>query len=237
MTTSLASIASGQYMTRIGSYMHCILTGFTLWTIGSGLSLLFDRNTSLGVLIVVLVVEGAGIGLTLQPTLVGMYANSRTEDRAVTTGLRNFIRTIGGAFGLVISGVVLSNTLRKNLVGKSFASNSLLTNLTSSTYALDSMDLSLEQKNQILDVYMLGLRRIFIFFTACSGLSLVLTFWVGNTSLKAPKVLHDEERAGSIVLGQDIEAIDKPGAHTEVQVEGSGTKKCRSIVMFQRSSH
>lgn len=224
MTTSLASIASGQYMTRIGSYMHCILTGFTLWTIGSGLSLLFDRNTSLGVLIVVLVVEGAGIGLTLQPTLVGMYANSRTEDRAVTTGLRNFIRTIGGAFGLVISGVVLSNTLRKNLVGKSFASNSLLTNLTSSTYALDSMDLSLEQKNQILDVYMLGLRRIFIFFTACSGLSLVLTFWVGNTSLKAPKVLHDEERAGSTVLGQDIEAIDKPGAHTEVQVEGSGTK-------------
>lgn len=45
ITTSFASIASGQYMTRIGSYMHCILHGFILWTIGNGLTLLFNRST------------------------------------------------------------------------------------------------------------------------------------------------------------------------------------------------
>ncbi|KAJ8116413.1 hypothetical protein OPT61_g2149 [Boeremia exigua] len=193
ITTSLASIASGQYMTRVGSYMHCILVGFALWTIGNGLTLLFNRGTSIGVLIVALIVEGAGIGLTLQPTLVGMYANNRTEDRAVTTGLRNFIRTIGGAFGLVISGVILSNTLRERLLNESFVSEALLTTLTSSTYALDNLGLSQGQRAQILDAYMLGLRYIFVFFTVCSGLSLVLTLWVGNTGLKAAKPQVDEE--------------------------------------------
>ncbi|CAI6324260.1 unnamed protein product [Periconia digitata] len=197
ITTSFASIASGQYMSRVGNYMHCILAGFVLWTLGNGLTLLFSRTTGLAVLIVVLIVEGAGIGLTLQPTLVGMYANSRTEDRAVTTGLRNFIRTIGGAFGLVVSGVILSNTLRKGLVQESYMSNSLLTELTSSTYALDALNLSSDQKNQILDVYMLGLRYIFVFYLVCSGLSLLLTVWVGNTTLKAPKPVEDEETGTS----------------------------------------
>lgn len=193
ITTSIASIASGQYMTRVGRYMHCILIGFVLWTIGSGLTLLFSQGTSLGLLVAVLIIEGAGIGLTLQPTLVGMYANSRTEDRAVTTGLRNFIRTIGGAFGLVASGVILSNTLQEGLSNKSFVSDDLLKALTSSTYALDDLGISQVEKDLVLGVYMLGLRYIFAFFTICSGLSLILTFWVGNTALKARKPQDDGE--------------------------------------------
>ncbi|KAI4924749.1 hypothetical protein J4E85_007866 [Alternaria conjuncta] len=203
ITTSFASIASGQYMNRVASYMHCILAGFALWTLGSGLTLLFDRDTGLAVLIVVLIIEGAGIGLTLQPTLVGMYANSRNEDRAVTTGLRNFIRTIGGAFGLVISGVILSNTLSRDLSKRPFVSDTLMAQLTSSTYDLDKFGLSLDQKEEVFDTYMLGLHYIFIFFTVCSALGLVLTFWVGNTSLKAPKKSDEEE-------GQPMETQDEP---------------------------
>lgn len=214
ITTSFTSIASGQYMNRVGSYMHCILLGFALWTLGNGLTLLFDRDTSLAVLIVVLIIEGAGIGLTLQPTLVGMYANSRAEDRAVTTGLRNFIRTIGGAFGLVISGVVLANTLSRDLSNRPFVSASLMSQLTSSTYDLDQFGLSPDQKEEVFDTYMRGLHYIFVFFTVCSGLSLSLTFWVGNTSLKAPKKLDEEgaqptvprDASGQEVIhGQEVE--------------------------------
>ncbi|KAF5965671.1 major facilitator superfamily transporter [Fusarium bulbicola] len=193
--TSLTSILSGQYMSRVGSYMHCILAGFALWTLGNGLTLIFNRETKLGPLIGILIVEGAGIGFTLQPTLVGMYANGRSEDRAVTTGLRNFIRTIGGAFGVVISGVVLSNTLNKELGGRGIVSNDTIAQLTSSTYSLSSMGLSQEDQDIILDAYMKGLYYTFVFFTVCSGLSLVLTFWVGNTSLKSPAKSEDASRS------------------------------------------
>lgn len=218
ITTSVGSILSGQYMARIGSYMHCILAGFILWTLGSGLTLLFDRNTGLGPLIVILIVEGAGIGLTLQPTLVGMYANSRSEDRAVTTGLRNFIRTIGGAFGLVVSGVTLSNTLGSKLGREDFATDALIAELTSSTYALDSLSLSQDQQQLVLDVYMLGLHYIFVFYTVCAGLSLLLTFWVGNTSLKAPKQAEDEEKSEAPLARDHMPLGD--GRETDIGATG-----------------
>ncbi|KAK0380012.1 major facilitator superfamily transporter [Colletotrichum limetticola] len=193
ITTSGLSILSGQYMLRVGRYMPCILAGFFLWTLGNGLTILFDRDTGLGKMIPILVVMGAGIGLTLQPTLVGMYANSRAEDRAVTTGLRNFIRTIGGAFGLVISGVILSNTLKRDLHGKDFVSDAVIAELTSSTYTLDQKGFSDAERTVILQAYMKGLHYIFVYYVICSGLSLVLTLGVGNTGLKAKKPAPSEE--------------------------------------------
>lgn len=218
-------------MARVGSYMHCILAGFALWTLGSGLTLLFHRHTGLGVLIIILFVEGAGIGLTLQPVLVGMYANSNTGDRAVVTGLRNFIRTIGGASGLVVSGVILSNTLRDILGQASFVSESLLTDLTSSTHTLDTLDLSENQRNMILDAYMAGLRYIFVFYTTCSAASLLLTFWVGNTSLKAPKESADEEMGSrdSYIDGVSLRqftSAERPHTSAEGEmVQASAEKK------------
>ncbi|KAF9874159.1 hypothetical protein CkaCkLH20_08142 [Colletotrichum karsti] len=194
ISTSILSILSGQYMLRAGLYMPCILVGFFLWTVGNGLTIMFDRDTGLGELIGILIIVGSGIGLTLQPTLVGMYANSRSEDRAVTTGLRNFIRTIGGAFGLVVSGVILSNTLRRDLSGKEFVSDAVIAELTSSTYTLDQKGFSEEEKTVILKAYMKGLHYIFIYYVVCSGLSLALTLGVGNTGLKAKKPAAVEER-------------------------------------------
>ncbi|KAJ0336905.1 hypothetical protein COL922a_007361 [Colletotrichum nupharicola] len=154
---------------------------------------MFDRDTGLGELIGILIIVGSGIGLTMQPTLVGMYANSRSEDRAVTTGLRNFIRTIGGAFGLVISGVILSNTLRRDLRGRDFVSDAIIAELTSSTYTLDQKGFSEDEKTVILKAYMKGLHYIFIYYVVRSGLSLALTLGVGNTGLKAKKPAPAEE--------------------------------------------
>jgi hypothetical protein len=141
------------------------------------------------------IVQGIGIGLTLQPTLVGMYANSRGEDRAVITGLRNFIRTIGGSFGLVISGVILSNTLRGELAQEEgiFETPAQLARLTSSISALDKLNLSQGQRAIVLNAYMLGLHYVFIFYVVCTGVGLILTYWVGDTPLTKGTKPADEE--------------------------------------------
>lgn len=114
---------------------------------------------------------------------MGMYDNSESRDRAVTTSLRNFVRTVGGAFSVVISGVILSETLRKELFSPSFPPD-IIASLTSSAYALGSLGLPTAQTGPVLGAYVLGLHYIFIFFTACSGLSLLLTPGVGDTDLK-----------------------------------------------------
>lgn len=181
--TSLASHLSGQYISRVGSYMHCILVGFILRATGNGLTLLFHRGTGPGILIPVLVIEGLGIGFSLQPILMGMYANNKSEDRGATTGLRNYIRTIGGAAGLVVSGAILSNILSADLYDTGIISKDSITALTSSTYLLDQTNLSENEKNIILDVYMKGIHYIFIYHTVCSGLCMILTIWVGNRDM------------------------------------------------------
>jgi hypothetical protein len=47
--------------------MPILRTGFTIWTIGAGLKLLFNEHTHVAVYVVVLAVEGAGIGWVHQP--------------------------------------------------------------------------------------------------------------------------------------------------------------------------
>lgn len=125
MFTSIVSVCCGQYMARYFRYMPCVAVGFGLWTLANGLTCMFDQNTGLGALIPILALEGCGVGFTLQPSmsplfctsvmigvpscsmanvvaaLIGLLANTNSDDRAVCTGLRNFLRTSGGSFGLV----------------------------------------------------------------------------------------------------------------------------------------
>ncbi|KAM0327150.1 hypothetical protein ACHAQA_006281 [Verticillium albo-atrum] len=224
ITTSFSSILSGQLMSWSGRYMPCVLAGFVLWTLGGGLKLLFDRDTGLSSLIPILVVEGAGIGLTLQPTLVGMYANSRSEDRAVTTGLRNFIRTIGGAFGLVVSGAILSNTLSRDLTRGGYMDGGEVGRLTSSMYELQAMGLSEDKMERILEVYMDGLHYIFIFYMVCAALALVLTVGVGNTDLKSKSpssvsTSEDEESVPEVGEASDLSNAERGEAETKIVSE------------------
>ncbi|KAF2501591.1 major facilitator superfamily transporter [Lophium mytilinum] len=216
--TSITSILSGQFMSRKGRYMPLVVTGFTVWTIGTGLKCAFSRSTRLWNIIVVLIVEGCGIGFTLQPTLVAILANSRAEDRAVSTGLRNFLRTVGGAFGLIVSGAILSNTLRTRLSGLPFMSHELLESLTSSTYGLKELNLTKDETDLVLSAYMNGLKYIFIMYCASAGANFLMCAGIGNTDLKAkPKPVNapndhegeDSEKAEESPIGPGDAAINK----------------------------
>ncbi|KAF5714685.1 major facilitator superfamily transporter [Fusarium mundagurra] len=89
LAQGLAGAASGPIMARYARYVPILRTGFTIWTIGAGLKLLFNEHTHVAIYVVVLAVEGAGIGWVHQPGLVALQANSADEDRAVATGTRN----------------------------------------------------------------------------------------------------------------------------------------------------
>lgn len=55
---------------------------------------------------------------------------------------------------------------------------------------------------------MLGISYIFVFYAVCFDMSLLLTFWVGNTSLKAPNASTDEE-AGTSRDSTDAEGLQE----------------------------
>lgn len=242
ISTSILSILSGQYMSHYHRYLPSVAVGFVLWMLGTGLRCMFSRSLPLGAIIVILMIEGAGIGLTLQPSkkqpfrylpsmssanpvsaLVGLYANSRTEDRAVVTGLRNFMRTMGGAFGLVAAGAILSNTLSKELSGYAFAQGRTLSEL-------DVDDVPDEDKPAVRRAYMAALHWIFIFYACSAAVNVLLTVGIGNKSLKsdakAPKVEPKPEERDAATAANGV----VQGCHVSAESETNGSEKKREEV-------
>ncbi|KAF4917587.1 putative transporter [Colletotrichum viniferum] len=161
---SVFSILSGQYISRTKRYGEVIWLGFGFWTLGAGLTLIFDRNTKPGIIVIPLLIVGIGVGFIFQPTLVALQAHSIKSRRAVITSNRNFFRCAGGACGLAISAAILQATLRANLPEE-------FKYLSSSTYSIPQ--LSSDDMSRVLDAYMAASRAVFIFQIPLVGLCLV----------------------------------------------------------------
>ncbi|CAF3614909.1 hypothetical protein SNK04_003896 [Fusarium graminearum] len=150
LAQGIAGAASGLLMARYARYMPILRAGFTVWTLGAGLKLLFNRNTHIALYVVVLAVEGAGIGWVHQPGLVALQANSADEDRAVATGTRNVFRSLGGVIGIAVSTAVHYAVLDKALQTDNAIPNWLRGSVLDGTWSIE--DPQTEQYIPILDV-------------------------------------------------------------------------------------
>ncbi|KAF0320325.1 major facilitator superfamily transporter, partial [Colletotrichum asianum] len=172
---SVFSILSGQYISRTKRYGEVIWLGFGFWTLGAGLTLIFDRNTKPGIIVIPLLIVGIGVGFIFQPTLVALQAHSIKSRRAVITSNRNFFRCAGGACGLAISAAILQATLRANLPAE-------FKYLSSSTYSIPQ--LSSDDMSRVLDAYMAASRAVFILQIPLVGLCLVGCLLIKDSGLE-----------------------------------------------------
>ncbi|KAI1177410.1 putative efflux pump antibiotic resistance protein [Nemania sp. FL0916] len=162
ITHGLTSGITGIVISALGHYKPIIVTGAVCWTVAAFAKMHYNQTTRLWEIIVVGIFDGIGVGCSLQPVLVGLFAGSDSDDRAVLTGLRNFLRDMGGATGTTVSGAILANVLSVQLSSR-FGPD-LIAKLTSSAFALNDLDLSEEDKVVISQTYMRGLHAVFISF-------------------------------------------------------------------------
>lgn len=139
---------------------------------------MFDRETPIAVVIVVLGIIGVGVGFVFQPTLVALQSHAPKARRAVITSNRNFFRCAGGACGLAISAAVLQTTLRAHLPAQ-FAY------LAESTYALPS--LTGDNLEAVLNAYMAASHAVFILQVPLIGLCLLGCLLVRDRGLQPPE--------------------------------------------------
>ena len=161
---SVGSVISGQYISHRHHYRVILWSGFASWTIGCGLSVLFDQTTSPGVCVIALLLIGIGVGFVFQPTLVALQAHSPKSQRAVIISSRNFFRCAGGACGLAISATILQSGLRSHLPAD-------LKYVASSIYNLPTFDDS-ETTAVILSAYMKATKYLYITNTVVIGVCL-----------------------------------------------------------------
>ncbi|KAL4911500.1 hypothetical protein BDW74DRAFT_8931 [Aspergillus multicolor] len=203
---SISSVLSGQYISRQKRYGEVIWFGFGMWTLGAGLTLLFNTTTHPAAIAVIVAITGTGVGCTFQPTLVAFQAHCTKRQRAVVISDRNFFRCMGGACGLAISGAVLQATLRSHLPAG-------YENLSDSTYSLPSQSSVPEAVwGGIVDAYTAASRAVFILQVPLIGVCFLACLLIRDHGLERPKdaaELEEERRR------REIDAKEKSAESSE----------------------
>lgn len=218
---SMASIASGQYMSRTNRYGEVIWVGFSLWVMATAVESRFSRDFPLAGIIVTLIAQGMGIGFTFQPTLVAAQAHSAKQDRAVVISSRNFLRALGGAAGLAIASALFSNTLIGHLDATSAIPIDVVDEIKSSVFSMPNIsNLTEGQKINVLDTYTKASRSVFYFWEGCIGLCWLLMFFIKDKGLQRKEEIQANAAAESRRVDGESGSITTLGdERTPVQQE------------------
>ena len=148
---TVCSFTSGFLLSRTGDYWWNLVIGFAVWTIGLGLLSSINENTSIAKLVGYQILVGLGAGQTFQTSLVAIQACVERKDMATATGMRNFVRMLGGTLALTICSSILNNTVRQRLDRE--LSMDMVDRILSDPTTVPSLGLSAAQQLSTIQAY------------------------------------------------------------------------------------
>jgi EmrB/QacA subfamily drug resistance transporter len=109
------SISSGQVIARWGRYKPFPIAGTAILTAGFALLSTMGPETSTLERSLYMLVVGMGLGLVMQVLVLAVQNDAEYRDLGVATAGATFFRSIGGCFGVAISGAIFTNRLAHEL--------------------------------------------------------------------------------------------------------------------------
>lgn len=119
--SGISSIATGQAIARTGRYKPIVLAGWAIMTLGCGLLVKLDTNTTVAQLIFLNMPSGLGLGMVFIAQPMAAQAATSNQHMAIAAGLSPFFRAIGQSLGIVIGGTIFQNALRTLLAASAIA--------------------------------------------------------------------------------------------------------------------
>ncbi|KAJ5397758.1 hypothetical protein N7509_005871 [Penicillium cosmopolitanum] len=177
---TVSSTLSGLVVHWVGRYRECILFGWVIWAVGLGLFSTLDQSSGLGKQIGYGILTGAGVGNTLQPSLIAVQAGVERRDMAVVTSFRNFVRNLGGTLGLAIAGTIINNVLGSSISSLNLGvseSRSLLSS-PQNYLSKQSPEDAEHIRSVLIPAYQKGFRIVFIIGASLSALAFFLAWWL-----------------------------------------------------------
>ena len=111
----VASIGSGQLISRTGRYRVFPIVGGALSTLGMALLGLLDAHSSYLEQSVAMAVLGLGVGLALPVLVLAVQNSVLPADLGAATSAGNYLRQVGGSIGAAVFGTVFASRLTHQL--------------------------------------------------------------------------------------------------------------------------
>ncbi|KAL2444019.1 MFS transporter L2 [Exophiala dermatitidis] len=218
LTLIPASVVVGSIITRFGIYRWAIWAGWTLATLGTGLTILWGENTSLAARVIILVILGLGHGLLLNslntasqavagdngPSRNGATDHGASGDKEVSStqaaavAMYAFLRSFGMAVGVGIGGSMFQNVMKHKLLELGL-SPEIAVHAESYIAVLRQLAPDSPARAAVTGAYVHGFKGVFGFFCALAGTALLVSVVF---------VRHYELNTGELSSGHTLDHYD-----------------------------
>ncbi|OAL55788.1 hypothetical protein IQ07DRAFT_498789 [Pyrenochaeta sp. DS3sAY3a] len=197
LSLSFLSAFTGVFIKKTGQYLPMIWFGMFMMTLGFGLFIDFDVNTSWAKIIIYQIIAGIGVGPNFQSPLIALQSLVPKRDIATATATFGFTRNLGSAISVVVGSVVFNNEMKS----KQSQLVAALGPQTASSFGGGSaganvgliQSLPEDQKTLARKAFSDSLSTMWILYVAFAAVGIVVSLLI--TKNKLDKV-HEETKTG-----------------------------------------
>jgi EmrB/QacA subfamily drug resistance transporter len=192
----VAAIASGRRITATGRYKIYPILGIAVAGGGLALLSLLKLDTPYWLAALYLAVVGIGFGLVMQVLILAVQNSALMKDLGAATSATNFLRQVGGSFGLAVFGSIFTERLTTEIGRRVPAGMRLPDSNAINPALLDRLPSA--ARKAISEAYAAALPRIYLYLVPLFAVAFVLAFMLKEKEL----------RTGTTADQPDVEAVD-----------------------------
>ncbi|MFC1443753.1 MFS transporter [Streptacidiphilus sp. N1-10] len=191
----VASVVSGQLISRTGRYRLYPIVGGALSTAGMAMLGLLHADSSYLVQSAGMAVLGLGVGLALPVMVLAVQNSVAPRDLGAATSANNYLRQIGGSIGAAVFGTLfnsrLTDQLQQRLAHLAVASGSVPPTDSITPELVRSLPTPL--RLAYVDSFAAAMPRVFLYLVPVLALGFLLAFLLKEK----PLVTHAASQAGT----------------------------------------
>ncbi|KAK1984987.1 multidrug resistance protein fnx1 [Colletotrichum cereale] len=197
LSLSLMSAVAGILIRKTGNYVHLIVGGMLVATVGFGLFYDLPPDRDLVKIVLYQIVAGLGIGPNFQAPLIAVQTSVGPRDIAAATSAFGFIRQMGTSISVVIGGVVFNNQMQRQHPRLVAQLGPDLADMLSGSSAASSVGVVARLRGDegriARGAYLTGLKTMYIVYVAFAGLGLAMSLFIRQKQLSNK---HTEHKTG-----------------------------------------
>jgi len=199
VTEAAVDIMVGILIHQTGRYREITWAGVTLMTLGTGLYINFQTDTSVARIVGFEIIAGIGTALLFQAPLISIQNTVSQVDTATATATLGFIRNLATSLSIVLGGVVFQNSMaaRQSSLAAAGLSESVLEALSGDQAAANVEIIQTiqdaAQRQVVQDAFAWSLRNMFIMYTCVAGVAMVASAFIKQRHLSTE---HTETKTG-----------------------------------------